>query len=161
MNIGDQITIHQLHADGACYRWHAATIESIEADCIVAVLHKGDLITQVTGNWELPENVRMFFWPDRWIILEESYLDDGTFKEIYININAPPTFGANVIEYVDYELDVAKDPGTPAVVLDEDEFAEAIVQYGYSQSHQQQCWAAVQAGLALAEIWQPRGWQPT
>jgi protein associated with RNAse G/E len=158
MNPGDILTIRQLHADGACYRWHAAIVERVEADCVVALLHKGDLITQVTGNWELPDNVRMFFWPGKWLVLEETYTDDGTLKDLYININSPPTFVENVIEYVDYELDVAKDPGRPAIVLDEDEFAEAIATYGYSELHQQNCWAAVQAGLALAESWQPRGW---
>ena len=101
----------------------------------------------------------MFFWPGKWLVLEETYTEDGTLKDLYININSPPTFGADVIEYVDYELDVAKEPGSPAVILDEDEFAEAIMTYGYSEPHQQQCWAAVQEGLALAETWQPRGWQ--
>ena len=66
MNPGDTLTIRQLHADGVCYRWHTATIESVEA----------------------------------------------------------------------------------------------ILKYGYTENHQQQCWAAVQAGLALAETWQPHGWQP-
>ena len=159
MNIGDTITIRQLHADGACYRWHHAIVESASPDCIVVVLHIGLPIHQDSGDWPLPFNTRMFFWPNTWYVLEEGYAEDGLLKEIYTNINAPPVFGDDNIDYMDYELDVSKEPGLPAVVLDEDEFAEAIVTYGYTEQHQQQCWAAVQAGLALSESWQPRGWQ--
>jgi protein associated with RNAse G/E len=158
MNPGDTLTIRQLHADGACYRWHTAIGERIEADCIVALVHKDTLIYQDSGNWDSPFHARMYFWPNKWMVLEENYDEHGTLKEIYININSPPTFGAGTIEYVDYELDVAKELGKPAVILDEDEFAEAIVTYGYSELHQQNCWATVQAGLALAESWHPRGW---
>jgi protein associated with RNAse G/E len=158
MNPGDTIIIRQLHADGACYRWHTAFVEHIETDGIVIILHKGMLIHQDSGNWEVPFNMRGFLWWDKWYTLEETYDEQGALRDLYININAPPTYSDHVIEYIDYELDVSKEPGVPAVVLDEDEFAEAIVKYSYSESHQQQCWAAVQAGLALAEVWQPRGW---
>ena len=159
MKTGATLTVRQLHADGACYRWHTAIVEHIEANCIVALIHKGTLIHQDSGDWDAPFHARMHFWPGKWLVLEENYDEQGALQELYVNINAPPTFGNGVIEYVDYELDVSKDSGAPGVVLDEDEFAAAIATYGYSESHQQRCWDAVREGLALVETWQPRGWQ--
>ena len=42
------------------------------------------------------------------------------------------------------------------MIIDQDEFAEAIVRYGYSAEHQAACWAAAHEALLLAESWTPQ-----
>ena len=163
MKVGDVINLRQMHADGVCYRWHEATVESISAtdDGFVVTLPLGTAIQQTNGGvWHLGFHSRMYFMPDRWYILEEMYGPDGRFHEIYVNINAPFTRSADgkTIEFIDYELDVSMVLGQSAVIVDQDEFAEAIVQYGYSEAHQQRCWQAANEALALAEQWTPKGW---
>ena len=158
MQTGDIVTLRQLHADGTCYRWHPATIESVSTEGFVVFLSHGTAIQQINrGEWVLDFHSRMHFWHGRWYILEELYLEDGTFQEIYVNINAPCVIEGNTISFVDYELDVSKLAGQPAQIIDQDEFAEAIVLYGYTEAHQRRCWEATHEAVALAEQWQPWG----
>jgi protein associated with RNAse G/E len=156
MNIGDEVTFRALHADGECYRWWCGTVEDVQTDRIVVWTPKGEIIHQPNGDWPTEWDTRMHVLLDAWQLPEETYDAAGTCFELYININAPVIIDGNVITYTDYELDVSKVRGQPAEIIDQDEFAEAILRYGYSPEHQAACWAAAHEALLLAESWTPQ-----
>jgi predicted RNA-binding protein associated with RNAse of E/G family len=58
----------------------------------------------------------------------------------------------------DHELDVVKQPGEPAQIVDEDEFIAAATRYGYSQEFQAFCHQVVREALTLVDGWIPSGW---
>ena len=156
MNIGDEVTFRALHADGECYRWWPSMVEAVYADRIVVWTPKNQIIHQPNGDWLTEWDARMVVLLDRWYSVEELLEPDGTCVELYLNINAPVIIEGNQITYTDYELDVSKVMGQPAHIIDQDEFAEAIVRYGYSREHQAACWAAAHEALLLAESWTPQ-----
>ena len=60
-------------------------------------------------------------------------LDEAGGLEYYVNIGLPITFKDNVITYIDLDVDLEKFADGPWTVVDEDEFLENQVKYGYSQ----------------------------
>ncbi len=156
MNIGDEVTFRALHADGECYRWWYSTVEAVHADRIVVWMFKDEIIHQPNGDRSMPCDSRLHVLLDKWYSVEELLKPDGTCVELYLNINAPVIIEGNQITYTDYELDVSKVMGQPAEIIDQDEFAEAILRYGYSPEHQARCWAAAHEALLLAESWTPQ-----
>ena len=62
---------------------------------------------------------------DSWTVLHEYISQDGRLLGVYANINTPPEIGDQRIKYLDLYVDVAKRPGEPAWIVDEDELEEA------------------------------------
>jgi len=71
------------------------------------------LLVPVTGWW-----------------LVEFYVDHP-WHEVYVNIGTPPKWDADSVRQVDLDLDVVRKSDGGVVVLDEDEFIENQVRYGY------------------------------
>jgi hypothetical protein len=65
-----------------------------------------------------------------WIV--EFYVNHP-FHEVYVNIGTPPKRVGDSITQVDLDLDVVRKPDGTVVVLDEDEFVENQVRYGYPE----------------------------
>jgi protein associated with RNAse G/E len=73
-----------------------------------------------------------------------------------MNIASPPEWADGILKFKDHELDVSKYPPKPAEIVDEDEFAEAVVKYNYSQEFQEKMYAAAREALELAENWRAK-----
>lgn len=67
---------------------------------------------------------------DPWIA--EFYVDSPT-ERIYVNIGTVPTVVDQVIHQVDLDLDVILTVDGDVIVVDEDEFAQHQVEFGYPQ----------------------------
>jgi protein associated with RNAse G/E len=154
MKPDDAITVHALHADGQWYRRWPTTVESINDACIVTYSPANcPLEDAVRGSRTLPRAIRAYYWFDRFYNLVEEFAADGSLDEIYINIAGAPQMVEGGFSFIDHELDVSKQIGQPAVILDEDEFEAAIKQYGYQPEFIARCRAAVEAARELAERW--------
>jgi predicted RNA-binding protein associated with RNAse of E/G family len=92
------------------------------------------------------------FWIDRLYNLTEEYTGQGEPKRLDLDI-ASTCWADGAITYRDHELDVFKAPDQPAEVRDEDEFADAIVQYGYTPEFQAACRSALQEAVQVADSW--------
>jgi protein associated with RNAse G/E len=60
------------------------------------------------------------------------------------------------MSFKDHELDVSRYVPKPAELVDEDEFAEAVITYQYSQDFQKKMYAAANEALDLANHWQAK-----
>lgn len=155
MQAGDEVTFRAYKSDGVCYRWHIAHVESIQENCVVIVGGPGRRIHQPDGGFVAQHTMRSYLWLDRPISLLELFDEEGELIELYANINSPAVVAEEEISYTDYELDVVLKPGQAATVVDEDEFEEAIVKYGYSETFQQQCYQVALDAVDLVEDWSP------
>ena len=99
---------------------------------------------------------RTTYWLDKPYNLGELYEPNGRLKELYIHICSPARTHTGRLEFIDYELDVVKKFGQVRVV-DEDEFAAAVSQYGYTEEHCTFCEQAVKQAIELARRWRPGG----
>jgi protein associated with RNAse G/E len=158
LKVGQQITVRALHADGQCYRWWETTLERVDGVCLVTFSLPGNFThDKARGSWPLEHAMRGFYWHDRFYNLSEVYDPGGSPIEVYINIGSPPVLRADGFDWTDHELDVSKYADEPARLLDEDEFAEAALKYGYTPEFQGRCYAATHEALALAEAWEYAG----
>lgn len=88
------------------------------------------------------------------------YAPDGTLHEIYVNIASPVRIEESRIWFVDYELDVSREPPHEARIVDEEEFLEALSRYGASQEFQQACYRAARQAMEVAGRWVAHGMPP-
>lgn len=73
-----------------------------------------------------------YYWLDRWFNVFRFHEPDGAFRNYYCNINMPPTFVNDVLNYIDLDIDImAANDGTHSI-LDSDEFEENALKYNFS-----------------------------
>ncbi|MBM3126734.1 MAG: DUF402 domain-containing protein [Chloroflexi bacterium] len=155
MRPGDRIHVQAYKADGIVYRSWMATIESIEKDSIVTIAPANDPVKdRKRGLFYTRHALRAYYWTGANYNLIEAFDTKGVAVEIYVNIASPPQFMERGIRFTDYELDVSKLPPAPARIVDEDEFAEAVVQYRYSEEFQERMIADARKAVELADRWQ-------
>ncbi len=157
MKPGDHIHVRACKADGTVYRsWHT-TIESVDADSIVTISPAVGMVEdRARVMYQNKHILRSYYWFDKFYNLIEVFDTQGNLIEIYINIASPPEFEDGRMSFKDHELDVSKYPPNPAKLIDEDEFAEAIITYQYTKEFQEKMYLAANEALELADHWQAR-----
>lgn len=85
---------------------------------------KGETFTFASAACEL-------FWPDLPFSIGLSLAPQADVVQLYCNIHQAPRLEPNAIRFVDLDLDVVREPGADARVIDHDEFATHRVRYGY------------------------------
>jgi len=148
-------------SDGTCYRWWTATVEAVEPGTVVVVTPAGHRLHTPDGDWTSRWAIRSTYWPGRCYSVLEVYQPDGTLAEIYVNINSPIEIGDGQLSYTDYELDVSRELPHRAQLVDEDEFQEAALKYGYSAEFQEICHRVAEEALEIADNWVAKGMPTT
>ncbi len=75
-----------------------------------------------------------YYWLNRWYNIFKFHEPEGELRNFYCNVNMPPRFENNVLDYVDLEIDVLVSKDFSVEVLDRDEFEENSQLFGYSES---------------------------
>lgn len=149
--------IEALKSDGHCYRyWFGERIADTEFGCVIDA-PAGTKIHAPDGDGWLGEfNIRTFFPEQTPINLMEVADANGTPVEVYINVTSAMTLKSDVLQYVDYELDVVHDISTGSLpeIIDVDEFEEAKLKYSYSAQLIDRCVRSSEAALELIKQWE-------
>lgn len=149
----DRLQVRALRADGNCYRsW---TSEMVYRDDlgVVTLAAVGGLVNDRGQSWVQQYTIRTVYWFERPYNLLEVFAPDGRLVELYVHIASPALLADGVLEYTDHELDVVQEPGGAPRVVDEEEFAEAAIRYGYSEDFQQACYVACRSAEQLLQHW--------
>ncbi|MDM7922916.1 MAG: DUF402 domain-containing protein [Pyrinomonadaceae bacterium] len=72
-----------------------------------------------------------YYWLDRWYNVFRFHEPDGRLRNWYCNINMPPELSGDEFDYVDLDIDILLWPSGEVKVLDEDEFRENSLKFGY------------------------------
>lgn len=130
---GEKITINSRKFDGAIRRsWSCSFVAQEgslltfvgEFDSDVQHDHLG-FIRRGTLSYE-------YYWLDRWYNVFRFYGPEGVLRNYYCNINVPPKFEQNILDYVDLDLDVLVWPDRRIDILDREELERNAEKYGYS-----------------------------
>ncbi len=158
VQIGSAIEVHSFHSDGLWYRTKTAVIEAVHPNRLLTNMWPGTTIKNRKEDY-IAEFVSRstYFFGKPFYVLELYAPEDGRLLEIYININSPIQFVNGAVHLTDWELDVSLIPGETAVIVDQDEFAEAVKQYNYSPQFQTYCHQLAQEAVEIANNWQPQG----
>ncbi len=100
----------------------------------------------------MQHTIRATYWPGRRHNLLEIYGANGQLVELYADITSPVEVRENEIAFIDHELDVSQLTGQAPHIVDQDEFAEAAVAYGYSDEFMHQCYELAEALLEVLAI---------
>jgi protein associated with RNAse G/E len=154
MKIGDKIRVRACKADGSVYRsWHTI-VEFMDANSIITVSPAGGMVEDRKRiEYQTEHILRSYYWFDKFYNLIEVFDTQGDLIEIYINIASLPYFEDGVMSFKDHELDVSRHPPSPARLIDEDEFAEAVVKYKYTKEFQARMYQTAEEALELANDW--------
>lgn len=75
-----------------------------------------------------------YYWLNRWYNIFKFHEPEGELRNFYCNVNMPPQFENNVLDYVDLEIDVLVSKDLSVEILDREEFEENSALFGYSES---------------------------
>ena len=155
---GDAVTVQAFRADGVCYRWWPAMVVQVIDTGIVTRVPSGTRIEGLAGGgWIQRHNIHGFYWFDRPYNLLEVYRTDGALEEVYIHIASPARLEHRLVRYTDHDLDVVIRPGERPQVVDEEDFVQAALAYGYPPDFQAACRVAAADALRLAAGWTAHG----
>ncbi len=128
------ITINSRKYDGKTHRsWSAELLE--KDNSLLKLLGKFEkeithqhlgVIRRATVSYE-------YYWLDRWYNVFSFYEPEGDFRNYYCNINLPPTFDNDILDYVDLDVDILIWKDYSFSILDLDEFEENARIYNYSK----------------------------
>lgn len=162
MKPGDVVWVRTYKADGHLHRWWQAQVEAVDGECLIVYSAIGSPIHHnpqrfPASLFPLEHTIRSYYWPGRRHTLLEIYDADGALVELYADITSPVEIGEGEIRFTDHELDVSLLTGQAACIVDQDEFAEAAIHYGYTNEFMSQCYELAEALLGVLAGWQPRG----
>jgi protein associated with RNAse G/E len=90
-----------------------------------------------------------FYWLDRWFNVFRFHEPTGEFRNFYCNINTPPIFKNNVLDYIDLDIDVVVDGKGIITILDIEEFRENSLKYSIPDSIQTSVYTTLEKILLL------------
>lgn len=73
-----------------------------------------------------------YYHKEKWFNIFRFHEPEGNLKFYYCNINMPPSFEKNVLDYIDLDLDILVQKDFSYKILDQDEFEENAKKYNYS-----------------------------
>lgn len=128
------VTINARKYDGKIHRtWKADLIE--RKDSLLVFVGKFEkevkhpdlgVIRRGTVSYE-------YYWLDRWYNVFRFHEPDGNFRNYYCNVNLPPTFEKNVLNYVDLDIDILVWHDKKIEILDEEEYLANAKRYRYPE----------------------------
>jgi protein associated with RNAse G/E len=157
MNIGDAVRVRAFKADGTCYRTWLTMLDVLRDGLVVTFSPPGNWVDDIRGGWISKSAIRAYYWPDKLYSLLEVLSSGEILEEIYVNIQSPIVMIDSEITFTDYELDISRVIAGEAVVVDEDEFLEAVKRYGYPVELQTACFLAAAEALEVANNWIAKG----
>jgi len=147
-----KITINSRKFNGQIYRsWKADFIEKQDSLLIFVgefeeeVRHsKLGVIRRGTISYE-------YYWLDRWYNIFKFHEPEGRLRNFYCNLNMPPEFQNNVLDYIDLELDVLVSRDFDVEILDREEFEDNSNLFGYSEDLIAKTYETLQELLKIIE----------
>lgn len=130
------ITLQAQKYDRAPHMEWPATLVGQSPSRIVCYAGPETIVTHHSKGLQfvLGRHALCVYEPDVWFNTMFDYDDHGDLLEVYCNVALPYAFEADLLTWVDLDLDVVLTPGSDAFVADEDEFVEHARHFGYPET---------------------------
>ncbi|MEQ1606706.1 MAG: DUF402 domain-containing protein [Pyrinomonadaceae bacterium] len=130
--VGHQVTINSRKFDGSIRRsWNCGLIGTKANSLVFVGVFDLDVFHPDLGEIKRGTISYEYYWLDRWYNIFCFHEPDGTFRNYYCNVNMPPVFTGGVLDYVDLDIDVVIWPDLSFKILDEAEFEQHAIKFGY------------------------------
>lgn len=150
--IKKNITINARKYDGKIHRtWKADLIIQSKSLLVFIGEFEEEVKHSKLGVIRRGTVSKEFYWLNRWYNIFQFYEPNGDFRNFYCNINMPPTFENNVLDYVDLDLDILVWQDFNYEILDEVEFRENAQTFRYSNQLKSKIKKTTQNLISLIE----------
>jgi protein associated with RNAse G/E len=128
-----QVTINARKFDGKIHRsWKADLIEQTDSLLVFYGVFSEEVKHPDLGVIRRGTISYEYYWLDRCYNVFRFHEPQGEFRNFYCNINLPPTFENDVLDYIDLDIDILIWEDFSYQILDKIEFEENAVKYNYS-----------------------------
>jgi protein associated with RNAse G/E len=132
VRFGDVVTINSRKYDGTVRRsWTCRFLSQQESLLTFEGLFETEVLHPDLGLIAAGTRSLEYYWLDRWYNVFHFFEPTGEFRNLYCNINVPPTLSDGVLDYVDLDVDVMVWPDARVLVLDEDDFEKNAAKFKY------------------------------
>lgn len=127
------ITVNSRKFDNKIYRsWETEIVNQNNSLIILKGIFSSEVIHSKLGLIKKDTISYEYFWLDRWYSVFHFFESSGEFRNFYCNINQPPSFKRNILDFIDLDIDVLVCKDFTFEILDLDEYKENSVKFGYS-----------------------------
>ncbi len=128
------VLVNSRKMDNKIHRsWNTKLIEQNASLLILFGEFKNEIIHKHLGVIRRGTLSYEYYWFDRWYSVFRFLEPDGSLRNFYCNINKPPIFENNILNYIDLDIDVIVWNDYQREILDVDEFEENKKKYNYSE----------------------------
>jgi protein associated with RNAse G/E len=128
------VLVNSRKMDNKIHRsWNTKLIEQNASLLILFGEFKNEIIHKHLGVIRRGTLSYEYYWFDRWYSVFRFHEPDGSLRNFYCNINKPPIFENNILNYIDLDIDVIVWNDYQSEILDVDEFEENKKKYNYSE----------------------------
>ena len=153
MNIQNTVTINSRKYDGKIHRsWKAQLLKRQNSLLILVGEFEEDIKHEHLGVIRRGTISYEFYWINRWYNIFRFHHPDGSLRNFYCNVNLPPKFKNNVLDYIDLEIDLVVQKDFSYSILDLDEFEQNSIKFSYSQNLRQSAFSSLEKLISLVKI---------
>ena len=128
------ITINSRKFNNKIHRtWEASLIEQKDSLLIFVGKFESEVKHPELGIIRRGTISYEYYWTDRWYNVFRFHEPDGKLRNFYCNVNMPPKFENNVLDYIDLDIDVFVLKDFSYRILDLEEFEENAQYFNYSK----------------------------
>ncbi len=126
------ITVNSRKFDGTIRRsWKCQLVERRDPLLVFVGEFDSELHHPELGHIRKGTVSYEYYWLDRWYNIFRFHEPSGELRNFYCNINMPPEFEYDVLNYIDLDIDVLVRPDLSYIVLDREEFERNARSFGY------------------------------
>ena len=118
-----KVIINSRKFDGHVHRsWNAEFIEKRDSLLIFTGEFEEEVRHSKLGVIRRGTISHEYYWLDRWFNVFKFHEPEGELRNFYCNLNMPPEFENNILDYIDLDIDVLVKKDFSYEILDLDEF---------------------------------------
>lgn len=131
--MNEKVTIISRKADNEISKsWDAELIEKQNSLLVFKGKFEAEIRHRFLGVIRPGTISYEYYWSDSWFNVFRFHEPDGSFRNFYCNVNTPPKFANNVLDYVDLDIDIIVWRDLSYSILDLDEYEQNSVIFNYS-----------------------------
>jgi protein associated with RNAse G/E len=131
--LNETITVNSRKFDGSIRRsWTCRLVERNGTLLVFEGVFEFDVSHSDLGIIRRGTVSYEYYWLDRWYNVFRFHEPEGDLRNYYCNINMPPLFENDVLDYVDLDLDVLVQPDFNYKILDREDFERNAELFGYT-----------------------------
>lgn len=146
------VTINARKFDGGIHRsWKCRLVEQAEELLIFVGIFENRIIHPDLGIIRPGTVSYEYYWINRWYNVFRFHEPNGSFRNFYCNVNTPPTFDLQILDYIDLDIDVLISKKFEIRILDLEEYRVNSIKYRYSDEIRRNVESSVSELLDLAK----------